>query len=169
MKPTHGPSRNGALRLQRDSETARSRLTWVAVVVSACFSIPGCGTGLVQVSGEVTLDGAPLAEASVSLTPAEGGRPESAVTDQSGRFRFDSSRIAGLSPGEYNVTVVKVEVSGLPSEPASEGSMPANLDTSRVKEHWVTPRRYARTSTSGLTATVTPGMPPVALNLVSND
>ncbi len=129
----------------------------------------GCGSGSVSVTGTVTLDGSPLAEAFVSFTPDDGGRPVSITTNDSGEFAFDDGTPPGLLAGVYKVTVSKTERLGLPPGIEEGGPIPADFDPASAKEHWVTPRKYAKTSTSGLTANVERGMSPVALNLISDE
>lgn len=53
-----------------------------------CLSLVGCGSDMkvAPVSGTVTLDGAPLAKASVLFQPDAGGRPSFGVTDQNGKY-----------------------------------------------------------------------------------
>ncbi|UUO07289.1 carboxypeptidase-like regulatory domain-containing protein [Blastopirellula sp. J2-11] len=71
----------------------------------------GCGRGnplgLVPVSGRVTLDGAPLADATVSFIP-EQGRPASGTTNAEGRFELTTLDPGdGVMPGDHKVTVMK--------------------------------------------------------------
>lgn len=131
------------------------------------LSVVGCSPGSIPVSGTVTLDEAPLAEAFVSFTPAKGGRPVSTTTDEAGGFRLDSTAAQGLLSGEYKVTISKTQRIGVPPEVESGGPIPAGFDPSSIKEEWVTPPKYAKTKTSGLSVSVKPGMPPVAFELVS--
>ena len=78
------------------------------------LAAPGCGSGDISFTGSVKLDGSPLADAFVSLTPAEGGRP---VSDDDRRFGACSVSVKASSPalpaGDYSVTVTKVETPGL--------------------------------------------------------
>lgn len=133
------------------------------------MSLPcaGCGSGLMPVSGSVTLDGTPVVEAFVSFKPAEGGRPVSTVTDAAGRFEFRTDTVGGLAAGVYQVTVTKTELVGTPPDQGSLTAIPPDFDGNRVRERWITPPRYAKSETSGLSSTVERGMPPVELVLVS--
>lgn len=73
----------------------------------ACLMISGCGSDeLNSVSGTVTLDGQPLKGAFVTFSPAEGGRPASAETDDEGRYELQYSRTSkGTGAGKYVVTI----------------------------------------------------------------
>lgn len=57
-------------------------------VAGLLWATAGCSQGpqLVTVEGQVTLDGKPLADASVIFRPAAGGRPSIGRTDEEGRY-----------------------------------------------------------------------------------
>ena len=84
-----------------------------------CFLIAtvGCGKySLSPVSGTVTLDGKPLADASVSFTPAERGAnlPQSTgKTDQAGKYslRLVEDDTTGAVLGKHQVIIAKSFVS----------------------------------------------------------
>ena len=65
----------------------------------------GCGPSrpaLLPAEGLVTLDGKPLADAAVAFQPKAGGRPASARTDASGRFKVGTyTPRDGALPGEH--------------------------------------------------------------------
>lgn len=72
------------------------------------FMILGCGTDgpeIATVEGTVTMDGQPLANASVIFSP-ENGRPAAARTDESGHFelKFSGGR-EGAIPGKHTVQI----------------------------------------------------------------
>lgn len=80
-----------------------------AVVVSG---IAGCGgppddqPELVSVSGTVTLDGKPLANALVEFQPDGPGRPSTGTTDESGEYTLQyTDEYEGVPPGGYTVSV----------------------------------------------------------------
>ena len=53
--------------------------------------VAGCGGGgpdLIEVTGTVTLDNRPLADASVEFQPEEGGSPSYGTTDENGRYEL---------------------------------------------------------------------------------
>jgi hypothetical protein len=74
----------------------------------------GCGGSLVAVpvEGTITIDGKPLAEATISLTPttADGPGPYLAASDQDGRFAFGppGKDGRGAEPGRYFLSVTTV-------------------------------------------------------------
>jgi len=58
------------------------------------------------VSGVVTLDGKPLAKASVTYLPEAGGRPSYGVTDENGRYRLAYSMSQeGAEVGKCSVKI----------------------------------------------------------------
>ena len=123
----------------------------VAVLVICC----GCGSktegpATAAVTGEVTLDGVPVAGADVSFLPAADGAntvPAQAVTDDAGKFEvisvFDQGKTTkpGMTPGNYSV-----EVSLLQRAPAGEAFTAAPKNA--------LPEKYASAATSGLQVTV---------------
>lgn len=120
------------------------------------MALAGCaknnaGPATAPVTGKVTLDGAPVAQAIVSLTPANeaaGSVPAQATTNDAGEFEvysaFDQGRTtqAGMTPGAYVVTVVKRE------------SIPAQAQLTRAPKNLL-PKQYESAASSGLTATIT--------------
>src|SRR4051794_20874958 len=82
-----------------------------------CSATIGCG-GSTPCGGRVTLDGSPLAGASLMFNPQfNGGVQASGLSDKDGLFTLVT--ITGersISPGEYAVLVTKKEqVAGTPS------------------------------------------------------
>ncbi|MDB5340511.1 MAG: carboxypeptidase regulatory-like protein [Planctomycetaceae bacterium] len=107
----------------------------VVVVVLA-----GCGnSGIGEVSGTVTLDGAPLSEGIVTFEDPSRG------IGQSTPVKAGSYQMAGaLKVGEYKVAV----------QPPSAPSPMASRSTAAAA---AVPSRYSQPVTSGLTATVKAG------------
>lgn len=134
--------------------TASIRLGHVAIAFIGCLLLAGCGSGrpdTTPVSGKVTLDGAEVADASITFVSADaGGRPAQGQTDAEGKFSlttFSEQPGGGAIPGEYQVSITKVKYEGGPARP---------FDPPRpTKTVWLVPEKYSTTSTSGLTASVT--------------
>jgi hypothetical protein len=114
----------------------------------------GCGRGrrpelpeTFPVTGMVSLDGKPVAGASVMFNPKGGqGHGSVAVSDASGRYKLTTfSPGDGVVPGEYKVAITKTVLEKSESDSPMAGSGdPKN----------VLPTRYADDSTSGFKATV---------------
>ena len=131
-----------------------TRLQPILLVVLIPFGLAmsGCGPDYpetVPVSGTVTLDGQPVAGASVVFTP-EAGDLATATTDSSGQFQLSTYRLAdGAAPGHYRVTVAKTTV-----EPGED-----------EKVLFLVPKKYGNPDTSGLECDVQLEMSPVQLDL----
>jgi hypothetical protein len=99
----------------------------------------GCGNSVVErvpVSGEVLIDGRPLAGGTIRFVPEEG-RPSSAAIQSDGRFELASESVGrtkeiGAAPGNYRVQVASSKV----------------IDDKTIQ--WNAPVRYADFRTSGL-------------------
>jgi len=66
-----------------------------------------------KVSGQVTMEGSPLADVLVAFEPIEpGGRGAWGITDAGGQYtlRFDSQRM-GINSGEYTVSITNAGAS----------------------------------------------------------
>ena len=118
----------------------------------ALIGLTGCGatsTGpaTTPVTGEVTLNGQPVAGADVAFMPTVEGpdsAPAQAITDDAGRFEvvslFDQGRTTrtGMVPGAYSVTITQLEPATSTARP------PRNL----------LPEKYAAPESSELSAEV---------------
>ncbi len=119
----------------------------------------GCGgeskPSTVPVTGLVTLNGEPVAEASVTFYPQEG-RSASGVTDSSGIFTLTTFEAGdGAIAGKHRVSIGKQ--SNVPA-----GNTPEEL--AKIKEE--IPSKYNNAETSGLTADVVAGQDaPIDFNL----
>ena len=90
---------------------------------AACLS--GCGSGgvrRVEVSGEVTLDGQPLDNASVLFSPTGKG-PSAGGKIEAGTFRIERSR--GPRPGPYRVEITAYRPTG--QRVVADPSMPDEM------------------------------------------
>jgi hypothetical protein len=125
-----------------------------------CFPLPtlilacgviGCdggtsGAGLVPVSGQVTLDGEPLAGAQVIYIPArQDGQAvtATATTDNRGNYSLLTNIGPGAMPGAYRVIVSKyVGSDDKPISQSLEGASPTHvMDSSKAKQ--ALPSRYS--------------------------
>lgn len=84
-------------------------------LVAASLLVAGCGSGLdlVSAGGTVTMDGSPLAGATVEFQPlASGGSPSYGLTDEAGAYtlKFSLSE-TGVAIGDHTVRIY-VETEG---------------------------------------------------------
>lgn len=101
-----------------------------AMVLPASFLIAchGCGgqaaktPPLAQVTGTVTLDGRPLAEARVDFEPKASAATAHGLTDASGKYTlYYTQGVKGAAIGPH---VVRIEASPMPD---ASGKMPAQV------------------------------------------
>jgi hypothetical protein len=102
---------------------------WLLSLV--CLVLCGCGSeGLVSVSGTVTMDGKPLAGASIIFQPVNAGGADAtwgeayAKTSSDGRYSLSQvlNDKRGVGPGKYRVSIVS-GTAPIP-DPLSDASPP---------------------------------------------
>ena len=112
------------------------------LLMATCVALSGCGNGLSQVSGLVTLDGQPIgAKSDVRVTiqfqPVDGkGATAIALANEDGSYNIATGSQNGILPGDYYVT-------------CSVSTLSANGPAADPK--------FARSQTSGLKCTVESG------------
>ena len=131
-------------------------------------TLPACGPRgphMVPVSGTVTMDGKPVAEAAVMFIPQFPGRPGVGRTDAAGKFQLTTVKANdGVLAGKYKVTVTLQKVTGFV---ADKDGLSGGVAPEGIREEWIVPQRYSNPETSGLTAEVREGMQPVTLALTA--
>ncbi len=125
----------------------------LAVMALMLVAIAGCGAPYASsVSGLVTVDGAPITTGgTVTFHPPGDGAVAYGVIDASGRYTVNTGATAGMTPGEYLVTVV------------STGPSPAE----EVPGPLLTPNKYGTKQTTDLKATIKNGANDIPLNLIT--
>lgn len=159
---------------------SRSRRVCLAGVVML-VAVAGCGyrrPGLLPTGALVTLDGKPVAGASVTLVPSKPGRPAMGMSDDSGRVTFSTygSR-DGVPPGEYKAVVTKLvptkkakaKLEKLSPRPAAEGEEGAEPMTEMQDDDYenLLPARYAGIGTTDLSVTIDRATRRITLTLES--
>lgn len=150
--------------LGRKSLLARRQSLALLLVLFVASVAGGCGKSGTQgsqhelflISGNVTLDGKPLTDATVNFIPTgqTPGRGGFAVTDAEGNFTAQNyTQEAGLEAGDYNISFSKVTmpdgspvpqgqsaadvgaINTLPARLTGEsGSFPARLNVTTAKD-----------------------------------
>lgn len=147
------------------------RNTALLLSMSVCLVLGCSGKAMLPVEGTITLDGKPLDGAAISFVPAEGGRPCSGQTDAQGHFTL-ASYVAGdgVPPGEYKVTVVKLDARRqAEAAPVEEGAADQQQVMGNIEQavKFLTPLKYSSPATTDLKVDVTSGMEPVQIDLKS--
>lgn len=172
----------------------RSHQTMLILSCLTVGSFAGCTGGAVgetefpetaAVTGKVTLDGAPVSGAAVTLIPSDPsgkGYGASAISNDDGTFEvhtyFSASHdVSGAVPGSYNVTVTKYKQSTAGTSsghdpnnlPGPSGAGPAShrAEAEAAKDNNELPKKYESSTDSGLTITVTDGSNTLPLDLKS--
>lgn len=124
------------------------------------FLLAGCGgpkeAPRGPVKGRVTLGNQPVAGATITFESKAAGVAQTATTDDSGNYEFESYNAAGLPAGSYKVTVS----SGRFMQPGEEVPRidPTKKPMAPAKPKSTTiPDKYAKPETSGLSAEVKAG------------
>lgn len=145
------------------------------VFVAICICVCGCGGGAgddewsakrsetVPVTATVTMGGSPLAGASVAFLPAlEEGRGASGLSGEDGKLTLTTYKPGdGVIPGEYRVTVTKVQQSSVEVTDDPDDPNYGNEDEEELNEEpqSLIPERYGVADDSGFSADVTESGP----------
>jgi hypothetical protein len=127
-------------------------------VFCVCLLCFGCNNsqldGLVPAKGVLKFNGQPVAGAAVTFNPVGQTRSASGLTDAGGNFTMMTLNPGdGVSPGEYVVTVTKIEYRGEMREERTAGSRETIVHDSReMIEHL--PSKYAAADTTDLKITI---------------
>ena len=111
------------------------RIQLTAILLFSATLMVGCGDAN-GVSGTVTLDSEPLANAVVQFTPqGTEGRIALAKTGADGTYRLRTSKtVSGVTPGKYRVKITTSDIQD--NETKSKEKVPAkyNKESELIKE-----------------------------------
>lgn len=111
-----------------------SRSSCLAALLPIVLGLAGCGSGnLALVEGTVTMDGKPLAGASILFVNSESS-PSGARTDEKGFYRLSySDTEMGAVPGKFTVRISTVVGANIDDEgkpvPGKKETVPARYNT----------------------------------------
>jgi hypothetical protein len=137
---------------------------WIFIVALA-----GCSSSRTSpVTGVVTLDGKPVADASVQFVPQGKGRDATAQTDKNGEFAMSTFKPRdGMLPGEYKIVITP---STGPVDPTQYASSDAAMSGAAAKppprKEVSFPGKYTRADQTPLTQTI-PASGRITLDLKS--
>ena len=135
------------------------RNIFLLITIFTAVALTGCSDGklkTLKVTGTVTYEGKPLADAMVSFSPKTQGQgnPAYGNTDANGRYKLQTHlgvADGGTTPGEYTVIISKREKNEpLPQSDGPSGTPPPVPPIPKS----LIPERYENAATSGFTATV---------------
>jgi hypothetical protein len=116
------------------------RAHWILFAAALAFA-PGCSSQkFAPVSGKVTLNGKPLANATVAFNPIppegsiESGPTAVGTTDQNGEFKLRVSlKQSGAQVGKHRVAIsaMSTQPGGESDAPVAPGSAPRNIVPAR--------------------------------------
>lgn len=135
----------------------------------------GCGSssGTVPLKGKVTLDGAPLVNASISFIPQGTGRQATGTTDSNGEFAMSTiDPKDGCMPGTYKVAIVPAtpmeeSTEGMSADEAMAAAAAAAAKRKGKPSGPQVPEAYTRVDKTPLTQEV-PAKGPVVYEIKSN-
>lgn len=138
-----------------------TRSLFGAFMLAMALGTLGCGTATdsdrpttYPVSGTVTMNGQPVADANVNFQLADGTRGALGVTDAQGRYELTTFTAGdGALPGEYSVVITKYEKAP-PGTEASEDDPDYDPFAPAFEPKNLLPERYANPQTSNLSATI---------------
>ena len=142
-------------------ERFTNSISLVSGLVLATLLISGCNRGdgveLGEVTGLVTLDGQPLANASVSFYPSNG-RASFGKTNAEGKYELIYIRDKGAIIGDHKVTITS-KVWGEASRKAGPGQRPRDVEAaaSEGAREEMLPEKYTIKTKTVLSAQVSPG------------
>src|SRR5690606_11515640 len=111
-----------------------------------------------KAGGIVTLDGAPVENATVTLVPVESGPSAVAKTAPDGSFKLTTHTPEdGAIPGQYQVSVSKVEVENVTSQEEAEKLMSAGKPVPKTSRREVIPKKFTNAKTSEIEVTISEG------------
>jgi hypothetical protein len=138
----------------------RQQLLACCCLASFATGFAGCGSSgptTVEVTGTVTYNNSPVAGAAVMFQGGTG-RPATGETDSQGKFTLRTfGADDGAVPGEYVVTITKVE-SVPPGQPGGDAGREPPTST-RTPPKSLIPMKYNDAKTSGLKETVSESGP----------
>ena len=140
----------------RDWRCAFVKTERVLYLILICGSI-GCGGNphpeLRKVSGTVTFEDEPVAEATVAFYRDKSSRLATGRTDERGRFQLSSyDANDGAVPGEHTVVVTKVEIADEEASLSMDEAAASRPKRSRIRH--LLPEEYASQETTPLQVVV---------------
>jgi len=174
IQPLAGAWRAHVSAIPNKNSIGNETMRTIATLLSlAGFGVLlGCGgesvpSDMAAVSGTVTHNNEPVADATVIFTSVAGTTSAAGRTDEAGAFTLSAGPEPGVEPGNYQVAVTKIESNDAESVPEDHPDYDggASVRQNQSKPKHLLPAKYANANTSPLTATLTEGKNEVPLEL----
>lgn len=106
----------------------------LSITIMACSNTPSDQPELGTVSGKITMDGAPLAKASVRFYP-ESGRASAGNTDEEGNYELVFIRdTIGAIPGKHSVKISTLDEANDPFGSQNSETVPTKYNKKTTLE-----------------------------------
>lgn len=146
------------------------RNTIYCLLCALCLAASGCGGKVAtnMVEGTITMDGAPLADATITFSPVSQGSGMIGVgtSDAEGKFTLQTVAGAigkGTTAGEYTIFVTKTEAVPTGNTSTADGGEIVR----EVEDKSLIPEQYTKASTSPIKQTIVKGLNKVEIKLLS--
>lgn len=140
---------------------------WVPVLVCVCLISGGCGGGASDkpktepVTGTITLDGTPLADATVTFVPDDKkANPGTGITKADGKYQLATTANPGAMPGTYKVVIEAYRANDGAALKVEEGTDIEQLKMAGQAKQ-ILPPNYSDPTATELKAEVKSGSPNV--------
>lgn len=120
---------------------------------------------MASVSGQVTYNDSPVADATVIFMGTTSNKSAAGKTDEEGKFSLAMGNTPGVEPGEYVVTVTKTEGPEQEYLPQDHPDYAKQRQSRQTKPKHLLPAKYADIKGTPLKATLTEGQNDVPLEL----
>lgn len=133
-----------------------------------CVLLVGCSGGdkPAPVKGTVTFEGKPVANATVTFTPAGEGKLSVGTTTADGSYELYQAgpeRLPGAKVGSHSVSISAIEQKITGNKSAQQENLGSlEMVDAKTKTRYLVPPKYASSRTSGLTFEVKAGEENVA-------
>jgi hypothetical protein len=135
-------------------------LLLVVYLFAGCLFLGCGGNSLTQVTGTITVDGAPAVGALVIYHPVGDGKMATGVADAQGKYQLVTDAEVGAPAGKYQVTVTWPD----PKHKQDAGSLLSQGNSESAPD--LLKGKFAKKSSSGINAEIASGakeLPAIAL------
>ncbi|MEX0794881.1 MAG: carboxypeptidase-like regulatory domain-containing protein [Pirellulaceae bacterium] len=146
------------------------RILLAMATVAGLVTLSGCAaegvpSDMASVSGQVTYNDSPVADATVIFMGSSNNKSAAGKTDEEGKFSLAMGTTPGVEPGEYVVTVTKTESPKQEYLPQDHPDYASQRPPRQNQTKQLLPAKYASGKATPLKATLAEGENDVPLEL----